>query len=98
WSEVCTTSGAIPRAAISSPAAVACCWPSSVSWASHHPVKRLSLFHSLSPWRSSTSRYVMGSDDTHGSTAAPNRRGPVVRASDVVDAVDRDGDRDDHRD
>ena len=53
----------------SGPPAVAWDSPRGVSGASHQPVKRFSLFHSLSPWRSSTSRCTIGGDPTRATSA-----------------------------
>src|SRR5947209_18049513 len=49
--DVCRTSGSSPFAAISSPPRVASARPVSDSGTSTQPVNRLSLFHSLPPWR-----------------------------------------------
>ena len=57
--EVCSTSGATPASAISWPPRAASVRPFSVSGTSTQPVKRFLAFQSLSPWRSSTSVYVM---------------------------------------
>ena len=94
WSDVWTMSGATPWSAIKRPASVAWDSPSGVSGESHQPVKRFSLFHSLSPWRSSTSRCTIGGHPTRVTQRpcrfrqdVPMSDGPALRVV-VVDNDD----------
>src|SRR3546814_10473957 len=84
--EVWTTSGRTSCSCISRPASTAWAAPRSVRSASHQPVKRLSLFHSLSPWRSSTRRCVAMAS-TLGRGAEGSGGQAQDRGSELVDAV-----------
>src|SRR5262245_10315831 len=56
--DVWRTSGWRPASSSSAPACVASFSPRSLRSTSTQPVKRLARFHSLSPWRSSTSEGI----------------------------------------
>ena len=70
--DVCTTSGSNPRSAMRRPPATACASPVGVRSQSYQPVNRFLRFHSLSPWRRSTSVRAIG-----GESAVARRRCPA---------------------
>ena len=80
--EVCTTSGSSPASRSCVPPRTASSRPFSVSATSTQPVNRFLAFHSLSPWRSRMSVWVMV-------TPRARRRGRLTRrATDEADAAE----------